>query len=243
MAEFRTQIAAHGAPNTLREAVTAACLELGDLPTRSSTEAWLASWNFNLGNVPEALLHLQELHLDVAGMVPLVDAPHAPHERLAWQSSEDTAALMPPDVASVWAMIAVRAILNPTRFRSSAFRSSFAPATAPRLRTPVCCMSAGTQTAEQPGEVPSLEALSRFLAKSMAGAQLAPPPEGAPRLALLKQAASCSLEQVSSHLSLQQVDCEDQELTAIAFFMHQISLQVRSTKELSPCARTGTPST
>lgn len=87
--------------------------------------------------------------------------------------------------------------------------------------------------------VPSIEALSRFMSPTMPGMQLTPPSDaGSPRLELLKQAASRSLDHVSSHLSLQHgVDCELQELSAIAFFMHQISLQVHIMYENLPAAR------
>lgn len=86
--------------------------------------------------------------------------------------------------------------------------------------------------------VPSESALAHFLSPTMPGMQLKTPDAGSPRLELLKQAASSSLDHVSSHLSMQHgVDCELQELSAIAFFMHQISLQVHIMYDNLPAAR------
>jgi hypothetical protein len=74
----------------------------------------------------------------------------------------------------------------------------------------------------------------------MPGIRLKPCEDGSPRIELLKQAASRSLDHVSKTVatSVQHgVDCELQELSAIAFFMHQISLQVHIMYKNVPAAR------
>lgn len=109
-----------------------------------------------------------------------------------------------------------------------------------RSMSPSCApdLVYGLQIAEKGGLVPDSETLTRFLSPTIPGFHFESPDFLEPRLDLLKNAASRSLDHVSSLLSLQHgVDCELQELSAIAFFMHQISLQVHIMYRNLPAAR------
>ena len=56
----------------------------------------------------------------------------------------------------------------------------------------------------------------------MPGMQLSDDGDSAARASLLNEAARMSIRHVSEHVALEHVDCEEMELTAISFFMHQV---------------------
>lgn len=74
--------------------------------------------------------------------------------------------------------------------------------------------------------IPPAELLSSFMSASMPGVQLSDDGDTAERAHLLNEAARMSIQHVSEHVALEHVDCEEMELTAISFFMHQVRLRM-----------------
>ena len=256
MEVFRNELQEQGQPNTFRDAVLAACTDMQQLLTLASTNAWLQAQLGQIQNVPGIIEYLQQLNAqnpeNIAVPVPLLTVQLAALG-LAEEPSTEGESQMAPHAADVWAMIAVcppSCLVSGALFFTAQpyFEAHYTPVhicSCNRngtldilhdsvLRRSVECM----QTAEHPGMVPSESALAHFLSPTMPGMQLKPSDADRSRLELLKQAVSSSLDHVSNHLSLQHgVDCELQELSAVAFFMHQISLQVHIMYKNLPAAR------
>lgn len=81
------------------------------------------------------------------------------------------------------------------------------------------------------------------MSASMPGMQLSDDGDSAARASLLNEAARMSIRHVSEHVALEHVDCEEMELTAISFFMHQVRLHHPGRMHPATCRQSvkGTP--
>jgi hypothetical protein len=110
MEAFRSQLQEHGQPNTFRQAVVAACMDMGELLTLSSTNAWLQVQLGQIQNIPAIIEYLHQLNAqnpDVPVPVPLLTVQLAALG-LAAAPSEEVEHHTMPHAAGVWDMIAVR---------------------------------------------------------------------------------------------------------------------------------------
>lgn len=117
MEVFRNQLQENGQPNTFRQAVLAACMDMQELLTLASTNAWLQVQLGQIQNIPGIFEYLQQLNAqnpeNLAVPVPLLTVQLAALG-LAAEPSYEEEPQMAPHAASVWDMIAVCSIVNHT---------------------------------------------------------------------------------------------------------------------------------
>lgn len=108
---FRNQLLEHGQPHTFRQAVVAACMDMQELITLASTNAWLQRQLTQLQHIPLLNEYLQQLNAHNPDNL-LVPVPPLTVQLAALGLATEPSLEQEPQIgalaANVWDMIAVR---------------------------------------------------------------------------------------------------------------------------------------